>query len=826
MQGAGNLGDLQTGEWQQLEDLADRLEKAWEESRPGSAIDLGQFLPPAGTSLRRIALPELVKTDLEIRWRRGQTVTLEFYLEMFPELGTSRTVPAQLIYEEYRVRQLYGDHLPVEKYRDRFPEQYAQLTKLLKDQPLRTVQITAALPTPSPDPPTVKRPKVPVPEKTPAPASAKAGTASSQTSPIGASQGHTLSVAGGYKFIKRIGAGNFGEVWRAEAPGGVEVAVKMILRPLDQEDAQRELQSLETIKNLRHPFLLATQAYWPLEDRLYIVMELAEGCLRDRVKQCRTAGMPGIPLHELYTYFQESAEALDYLHKRNVQHRDVKPENILIVQGHAKVADFGLAKMMQSQRMVASATSAGTPVYMAPEVWRGNVSQHSDQYSLAMAYAELRLNRRLFQAGDMMAVMFAHLEQKPDLSPLAEPEQEVILKALEKDPQKRYESCLDFMRALKRAIGPELRKSNPNAALDLDAAAAGMGGISQFGTDILGGTLMPGSQPGRSSDGSRTALAPGSWHGPGAHTLPRGLRTGVSALAVIAVLALGYIGWGLLNPAPVERAGDEPKLPANCRKDSDEIVTVGGKKYYPAIVWDKDGMQVPLRLIAGEKDKEPPFYIMETKVWNDLFQKFASEHPDQVKDQGWKQGYVVDEKKFGIEGNGKWPVLGVRVDDANRFAQWMGGLLPSVSQWEKAAGCTPGSAGPFRGHEPYNKNSMPPEAAVDREKLGPLPVGEGTRDIGPFGCKDMAGNGLEWTRSTDSGLEVQQEQPTQKLIVYLRGRSFAAPGPLEFPRVADAGGAPRQVFNADIFNSLHTPTEVYDKSPQTDISFRVVLEPR
>src|SRR6516164_5756783 len=66
----------------------------------------------------------------------------------------------------------------------------------------------------------------------------------------------------GYKLVERIGCGGFGEVWRAEAPGGFEVAVKVLFRSVDHEEGRRELQALEVIRRLRHPFLLATQAYW------------------------------------------------------------------------------------------------------------------------------------------------------------------------------------------------------------------------------------------------------------------------------------------------------------------------------------------------------------------------------------------------------------------------------------------------------------------------------------------------------------------------------------------------------------------------------------
>src|SRR5262249_10867015 len=119
-----NLGQLKTEEWEHLQQLADRLEQAL---TGADSADLTQFLPAPGTPYRLVYLHELIKTELEIRCRRSKTVSLDEYLRRYPELGAADTLPADLIYEEYRVRHRYGDKPPLDAYRQRFPGQFEQL---------------------------------------------------------------------------------------------------------------------------------------------------------------------------------------------------------------------------------------------------------------------------------------------------------------------------------------------------------------------------------------------------------------------------------------------------------------------------------------------------------------------------------------------------------------------------------------------------------------------------------------------------------------------------------------------------------------------------
>jgi serine/threonine protein kinase len=256
-----------------------------------------------------------------------------------------------------------------------------------------------------------------------------------------------LPVVGDFRLTRPIGAGQFGQVFVAEFLGGRVVAVKRSFRAMDDETSRRDLHALEPLRALNHPYLLQLHATWVYERRLHIAMELADHSLADWIKQCRAAKLPGIPHDDLVAYMAEAAEALDYLHSQHVLHRDIKPENLLRIQGHAKVADFGLTRLLQDDR--GTATFCGTPLYMAPEVWGGQASTNSDQYSLALTYAHMLTGRRVFE-GSLPDLMMKHCRDEPDLAALPKRERKVVARALSKRPADRYPSCSGFVQALRK----------------------------------------------------------------------------------------------------------------------------------------------------------------------------------------------------------------------------------------------------------------------------------------------------------------------------------------------------------------------------------------
>jgi hypothetical protein len=257
----------------------------------------------------------------------------------------------------------------------------------------------------------------------------------------------------GYKLLERLGGGGFGEVWKAEAPGGLLKAIKIVhgdVRSGEAQDADRaeqELRALRRVQAVRHPYLLSLERYDVVEGRLLIVMELADCNLWDRFRECRTEGHPGIPRDELLRYMAESAEALDLMNNQHgLQHLDIKPQNLFLVHGHVKVADFGLVKDLEGVR--STVTGGVTPVYAAPETFDGVVTRFCDQYSLAIVYQELLCGQRPFNGTSVQQLIMQHLSASPNLSPLPASDRSVLARALSKKPEDRFPSCLALVRAL------------------------------------------------------------------------------------------------------------------------------------------------------------------------------------------------------------------------------------------------------------------------------------------------------------------------------------------------------------------------------------------
>ncbi len=257
----------------------------------------------------------------------------------------------------------------------------------------------------------------------------------------------------GYTLVQKLGSGGFGEVWKASGPGGFHVALKFV--PMNKQVGQTEVRSLEVIREIRHPNLLSYFNTWIVGDLLVIATELADCTLLDRLHEAQRNGQAGIPVFELLGYMDEAAKGIDYLNeptiagRLRIQHRDIKPQNLLLSGGSVKVGDFGLARAIRFE--ATGHTGSLTLAYAAPECFDGTTSFRSDQYSLAITYCYLRGGRLPFD-GTHVEIIDGHRMKSPDLSMLPECERFAVAKALEKLPKNRWPSSTKFVQTLREAI--------------------------------------------------------------------------------------------------------------------------------------------------------------------------------------------------------------------------------------------------------------------------------------------------------------------------------------------------------------------------------------
>ena len=266
----------------------------------------------------------------------------------------------------------------------------------------------------------------------------------------------------GYRLIKKLGKGSFGEVWEAQGPGDVSLAMKII--PMSNGLDLVEIRSLNLFKSIRHPHLLSIFGFWIVEEHLWIAMELAQRHFLEYANDFHP------PENKILEMFGEAAEALDFLNLKqhltadgaivSILHRDIKPQNMLILGGALKIGDFGLARILDEEKNQHSGCM--TPGYSPPEFFQEKMSASSDQYSLAITYCKIRGGALPFK-GNAAEIMAGHCHRQPDLSMIPLHQKWVVAKALEKNPLKRWGSCSEFINQIKRA---NLNPKTPSTTLD------------------------------------------------------------------------------------------------------------------------------------------------------------------------------------------------------------------------------------------------------------------------------------------------------------------------------------------------------------------------
>ncbi|MFC1502308.1 protein kinase [bacterium] len=258
-----------------------------------------------------------------------------------------------------------------------------------------------------------------------------------------------------YKILEKLGEGGMGVVYKAhDTKLDRDVALKFLPSQLTRSDTDkaRFLQEAKAAAALNHNNVCTIHEIHDEGENPFIVMEYVEGdTLRARIKD------QGSRIKQTIDIAVQIAEALKAAHKKNIVHRDVKSENIMVTEtGQVKVMDFGLAKLRGSVKLTKSSSTLGTMAYMSPEHLQGkDVDGRTDIFSFGVVLYEMLAGRLPFKGEYDSAMMYSILNEEPEPIQKHRPDLSsellhVLNRALEKDPEERYQTVNDMLIDLKR----------------------------------------------------------------------------------------------------------------------------------------------------------------------------------------------------------------------------------------------------------------------------------------------------------------------------------------------------------------------------------------
>lgn len=506
---------------------------------------------------------------------------------------------------------------------------------------------------------------------------------------------------------EEIGRGGMGVVYRAThemLPG--DWAIKVIHPEMsrDVEARRRFLTEVVVLKVLRHPGIVEIETPFVEGGEIYLPMELLSGMSLELALRQN----PGPwPVSRVVDVLGQVGAALGHAHRGDpaVLHRDIKPANIqLLADGRVKVLDFGLARMLGGSSLTTTGKAVGTPAYMAPEILDGQkASTASDVYSMGVILYRLLAGRMPYDMPSeessllalVMAVARAHEKGIPDirrLVPGIPPElASLVMSSLSRDPARRPVDGADFAEKLRAVVDGKGRKG-----ADVTARVSDTSTVSRDSTMIGIVLETPRANPVFLEDTKPSEVvrdqAPAMPSG--RRILPFVLLCAGFVLAVLAVV--GVFGYQSARRAAetsrlaeVERlrqiqADEEPGREAeNDRQAADgraaesasrvEWVAIPGGPFYMGTDSGRFDEEGPRHYVSVKS-----FQISKSEVtvaqYRGCVQAGKCSEPSRGGDCSW-----------GLSGRDDHPVNCVDWHQAESFAHWVGGRLPSEAEWEYAA---------------------------------------------------------------------------------------------------------------------------------------------
>ena len=603
------------------------------------------------------------------------------------------------------------------------------------------------------------------------------------------------STIGNYEVVSRFGEGGMGELYRGKH---TRLAREVIIKTIRTEEfSPRQIEHLRVRlereayvqSQLDNSHIVRVYDFIATDDTTCMVMEFVPG--RDLRKMIQQETGP-IPEARAVKLFKQVLEAIDYAHSfayadqtgdkhQGIIHRDLKPANILVTpDDQVKVTDFGIVKVRGVKGGTQMGFNPGTPEYMSPEQARGReIDQRSDIYSLGIVFYEMLTGRVPFEddgnATSDYEVRRGHIELPVPLPSVIYPGipvelEKIVLKALEKNPDDRFQTAADFLRAVEEyertgssASTSTLRKApsgGPRQTVIQPHRAAPVQTPAAVGT--VGAPVTATQSPNVVTiNNAPLNVAPNtSYPGPGTGVMGEGAPAKskmpiIIGVALVILIVAGIGGYKLMTGTkPTTDSGPTGGGPTGPTNIAGMVLIPGG-----TFNMGRNG-GTPYEGPAHEVTIKP-FYIDKTEVTNEQYAECVRQRHCALPSH-WVNGtYPVGEATF--------PVVKISWFDAKTYAEFKGKRLPTEEEWEFAA----------RGKEnylyPYGNEWQKQFSNAKEDNFGkPRGVGSYPDGASPWGVLDMAGNVAEWTATDYKPYPGSTAKPADGTKV-VRGGAFNAP---------------------------------------------------
>lgn len=641
-----------------------------------------------------------------------------------------------------------------------------------------------------------------------------------------------------YLLEKLLDRGGFGGVYKGiDSRFDSQVAIKVLTPPFSDNEFRREAK---LNRAFRHPNVVEVYDYGIDRGLAYIVMEYLRGDRVDQLLHNRFNRL--FPLELLDKFVYEITSALQNAHEQALVHRDLKPQNVMLIdEGKPTerfiLLDFGIAAQTDATNTMRNSTrdTAFTPNYGAPERFTGEETDHrTDIYSFGIILYELVTGTLPFQNDRLLALMQAVQHDPPPTFEEVAPHvkgcehiETLIMRCLEKQqsdrPQSMAEVREEYFEARKsqiavpadraRFVDQWSRDAKPDATTEMHynlgdtdptIDAPDTGDVTAFDTD-------------RAENEQLTAAQEQLLETVSVHRRRSRLTMVIAALAttaaIVAAVMLSNRGNTTPSPPPAK-----PWFPSQDFQPA-EGAALHREKINGQLVYDRIERVIPgenerpvvFILVADSNSPAKPFYIMQNEAWNGLYHRFADENNRSIGRDGkdnkpiFEEGAMIGDGSLGAD-NPRLPVVNISAHEADRCAAWLGGRLPTVEEWNTAAGYYQwklksseegaDALGPFQGKWPPDVTT-PSLFGIDRE--APLQVGTAKDDVSePYKCHDMAGNVEEWTCNLTGTIgRVPVSNPDPGTFVKARGKCYSDPMPylyIDFDKPIDYAYEDRSPF--------------------------------